>query len=190
MKWTTFAAAAVGLALTACAQDSMRGTTAGGAPAAPRAGTMAMQPMTARTFAQMATSSGMFEVQSSQLAMSRAQSNDVRWFAQRMVQDHQQANQELMSLAAANNIQIQQRMAERHQRMMDELNTAPPGPDFDQRYMRIQALAHEEAVSLFSSYAQNGENADLRAFASRTLPILQQHQQMVRTVAGGGGRPS
>ena len=179
MKWKTLAALAAAAALAACAQDG--GNRASGSPAAPSGSRAAMQPMNASTFAQTAASSGLYEVQSSQLAMSRSQSR-VRGFAQQMIQDHDRANRELMALASANNVPITSRMNERHQGMLDQLAAAGSGPAFDQRYLQQQMTAHDEAIALFSSYAQNGDNAQLRDFARRTLPTLQQHQQMLRSM--------
>ena len=180
MKLKLLAAAVATAALAACAQQGSSGPTSSSSPMAASGTTMAAMPMTASTFAQMAASSGLFEVQSSQLAMSRSQSQ-VRSFAQQMVQDHDRANRELMALAQANNMPMTPRMNERHQGMLDQLAAAGSGPAFDQRYMQQQAMAHDEAVTLFSNYAQNGDNPQLREFARRTLPALQQHQQTLRS---------
>ena len=174
MKWIPVAFAAA-IALSACATDQRTASSSG--TAAPST-TSSMQPVNAANFATMAASSGMYEVMSSQLAMSRSQSQ-VRSLAQHMIQDHDRANRELMQIAAANGMQVPSGMMPRHQTMLDELGASGSGAGFDQRYVQQQRMAHEEAVALFSSYAQSGDNAQLRAFAQRTLPVLQQHRQMV-----------
>ena len=176
MKWIPVASAAA-IALSACGTDRTTSTASSPGATAPSA-MSATQPVNAANFATMAASSGMYEVMSSQLAMSRSQSQ-VRALAQQMIQDHDRANRELMQIAAASGIQVPSGMMPRHQRMMDELGATGAGATFDQRYVQQQRMAHEEAVALFSSYAQGGDKAQLRDFARRTLPVLQQHHQMV-----------
>lgn len=51
------------------------------------------------------------------------------------------------------------------------------GANFDRSYEQMQVQAHENAVNLFQSYSQKGDNAELRAWAAKTLPALQQHLQ-------------
>jgi putative membrane protein len=42
----------------------------------------------------------------------------------------------------------------------------------------LQVSAHKDAVSLFERYAKGGDNADLKAFAAKTLPRLKEHLKM------------
>src|SRR3712207_474688 len=87
-------AAAAALALAGCATT---GTDGQGAMA--DAGDMT--PETRDAFVPMAASSDLFEIQSSQLALSRSQSQPIRQFAQMMVTDHTRMSQQLMAAAQA-----------------------------------------------------------------------------------------
>ena len=178
MKMIALAAVAA-LAIAGCTQQGGSGSTASSAGMS--SGMSAMAPTSASTFAQMAASSGMYEVMSSRLAMNN--SPQLRTAAQQIIQDHERANRELMSIAAANNIEVPQRLMDRHQSMLDQLQAAGTGPSFDRMYVQQQKMAHEEAITLFSSYAQNGNNAQLKAFAAKTLPVLQMHQQMLQSMS-------
>jgi len=67
----------------------------------------------------------------------------------------------------------------RHADMLNQLASAPPR-HFDRLYGRMQVAAHQEAVALFTAYAQSGEDPSLRAFAQSALPTLQHHLRMAR----------
>ena len=52
--------------------------------------------------------------------------------------------------------------------------------DFDKQYESDQQSAHKDAVSLFERYSKGGDNADLKSFAAKTLPHLQEHLKMAQ----------
>ncbi|HEX2639815.1 MAG TPA: DUF4142 domain-containing protein, partial [Pyrinomonadaceae bacterium] len=143
-----------------------------------------------------AAQSGMAEVQLSNLALQKTQSEAVRQFAQQMVTDHTAANNELMQLASSKNVTLPTTMDSKHQSIMTKLQ-GRSGADFDRDYMKAMVDDHEKAVKLFTEQSQKGTDTDAKAFAAKTLPTLQNHLQMARTVSatvsgssGGGNRNS
>jgi putative membrane protein len=64
-----------------------------------------------------------------------------------------------------------------HKRKLDDLAKLS-GREFDTAYDRAQMEAHREAVALFESYAQTGDNPDLKQWAAKTLPHLKAHLTM------------
>jgi putative membrane protein len=70
-------------------------------------------------------------------------------------------------------------MDKAHGAKLDKLNSLS-GADFTKAYEDMQVSAHKDAVSLFERYAKGGDNADLRAFAAKTLPHLQEHLKMAQ----------
>jgi putative membrane protein len=67
--------------------------------------------------------------------------------------------------------------------MLDKLQSAS-GPEFDRAFLDMQVKAHKEAVELFSDYAKAGKSSELKNFAQQTLPILEQHLKMARSLEG------
>ncbi|WP_207478357.1 DUF4142 domain-containing protein [Arenibaculum pallidiluteum] len=125
-------------------------------------------------FVEMATSSDMFEVRSSQLALQQSQLQDVRRFAQHMIQDHQGTSQQLVQIIQTLGVQQPTTMKPELQQRLAQLSTL--GPDtFDQVYINDQVIAHQAAVEAFQQQASIGSNAQLKSFAAQTLPTLQQH---------------
>jgi len=140
-------------------------------------------------FLRHAASDGLAEVQLGQVAAERATNPEVQRFGQRMVTDHTKANQELMALAQSKNISLPKETDKQHQKTAEAL-AKKQGASFDREYMRHMVTAHEKAVQLFSTEAKEGHNADIKAFASQTLPTLQEHLQMARQLTQQSGSMS
>jgi putative membrane protein len=140
--------------------------------------------MTTDDFAKKIALSDMLEIQSSQLALSRSPDGDTKPFAEKMVKDHTQTSVELKSLVDKGKVKVQLPTAldAEHLKKLDELK-AKSGKDFDTAYDRMQLQAHEEAVSLFEQYARNGDNAELKAWAEKTLPHLREHLGMAKRLS-------
>jgi putative membrane protein len=128
-----------------------------------------------------AAQGGMAEVQLSNLALQKTQSEAVRQFAQQMVTDHTAANNELMQLASSKNVTLPTTMDSKHQSIMTKLQ-GRSGADFDRDYMKAMVDDHEKAVKLFTEQSQKGTDTDAKAFAAKTLPTLQNHLQMARSL--------
>ena len=120
---------------------------------------------------------GIAEVELGRLAAQRASSDAVRQFAQRMATDHGAANQELMQLAQRKGVTLPQEMDAAHRAAMDRL-AATSGPAFDQAYMADMMRDHQGATALFTREAREGQDAEVRAWAMKTLPAIQEHQRL------------
>jgi putative membrane protein len=138
-----------------------------------------------KTFATEAAQGGMAEVQLGQLAVQKASSPQVKEFAQRMVTDHGQANQELMQIAKQQGVVLPTQVDSKHRNDMDTLRGLN-GPQFDAAYMRHMLQDHQKDISDFQKQAQSGSDPALKAFAQKQLPILQQHMQMAQAAAPKG----
>jgi putative membrane protein len=124
---------------------------------------------------------GIAEVEMGRMASQRAASEPVRQFGQRMVTEHGAANQELLQLAQRKGVTLPQEMDAMHRATMDRLATLS-GAAFDQTYMNEMMKDHQQATALFTREAQQGQDAELRAWAMKTLPTLQEHQRVASAV--------
>ena len=130
-----------------------------------------------KTFATEAADGGLAEVQLGQLAAQKASSPQVKEFAQRMVADHTQANQDLMQLAKSENLNLPTQPDSKHKSELERLS-AMNGSAFDAAYMKHMVQDHEQTVAEFKKQAQSGSDPALKSFAQKYLPIIQQHLQM------------
>ncbi|WP_081176879.1 DUF4142 domain-containing protein [Rhizobium rhizosphaerae] len=143
----------------------------------------AAMPTEKAEFAKMAGSSNQFEIESSRLALERAQSADVKTFARQMVEDHTKAGKAMMKAAAMKRpADPTPALAPKHAAMLEQLQGAKRA-QFQMLYVDMQVQAHEEAVALFTHYAKNGDDAALKSFAAETLPVLEMHRKHVMQLA-------
>ncbi|MGK6315705.1 DUF4142 domain-containing protein [Neorhizobium sp. DT-125] len=156
------------------------GSTAFAQSAAEKSGVNSVMGVAPKTqdFVTEAASSDMFEIESSKLALERSD-DKTKAFAQQMLTDHQKTSDELKGLVSSGKVQatIPTAMSSAHQSMLDDLKKLQ-GDDFTKQYHSDQEDVHEDAVDLFKRFGDEGENAELKAWAATTRPALEHHLQM------------
>jgi len=132
-------------------------------------------------FIGTAAMDGLAEVEHGRLAAQNASSPEVKRFAQRMIDDHSKAGDELKRLAVQKEITLATKLDDEHRAMHEQL-AALKGAAFDKAYMSHMAKAHLEAVKLFQQEATAGQDSDVKAWASKTLPTLQEHVKLASSI--------
>lgn len=98
-------------------------------------------------FAEQAAISNMAEIQLGQLAQQKAQDPEVKQFAQMMVDQHTQAQNQLQQAASTSGISLPTSLDSKHQKIQDKLSNLS-GPDFDKEYMKVMVAAHKDTQKL------------------------------------------
>jgi len=138
-------------------------------------------------FVMEAAKGGMMEVAKGKAAAQHATRDDVKQFAQRMVDDHTKAGDELKSIASGKNITLPpDQPSAKDQAMLDKMSKMN-GAAFDQAYVADQVKDHEKTIALFEKEARSGKDAELKAFAEKTLPTLKEHLTAVRGLSSKKG---
>ena len=134
-------------------------------------------------FVKNAAMSDMYEVKAGEIAAQKGRSDAIKQFGQHMVDAHTQTTNELKGIVKAENIKVDlpTSLDDSHKKLIDNLN-AVSGDDFDKTYVDQQVKAHKQAVNLFGSYAKDGDNAAVKQFASKTLPVIKQHLSDAQTL--------
>ena len=145
-------------------------------------GTMSAMTPEDKEFVSDAGMDGLFEVQAGNLALQKASSAEVKSFAQRMVTDHGTANTELGQLATTKGLALPTELGGDAKTMYDHLNGLS-GAEFDKSYMQHMVEGHNKDVAEFEKISTTGGDADLKTWAAKTLPTLQQHQQMAKDIS-------
>ncbi len=133
-------------------------------------------------FMNDAAPGGLAEVELGRLAVKQGSTSAVKEFAQRMIVDHSKAGQALEELARQKNVSLPSKVLPEGKQTMEKLSKLS-GTDFDQAYVKTMVVMHEKDVAAFSAVAQNATDADVKAFATKTLPILKMHLEMIHTMA-------
>jgi putative membrane protein len=184
----TIACIAALMAAGALAQPASPPAAAPGNPATTPAGTLHTAPGTPapdqlndsdRLFIEALAAGDMAEVEAGKLA-SRATGNTmVRQFGESMIQDHSQANKQLMDLATAANVPLPGGSDTEHRTVQQQLEQLH-GVAFDVAYARGQIQDHARTVQLLEYEIGSGQNPRLKDFASETLPVVLEHLAMAQ----------
>lgn len=146
------------------------------------------------TFVMDAANGGMAEVELGRLAAQKASSDEVKKFAQRMVDDHGKGNDELKSLAQTKNITLPADVDTKDKALENRLSKLS-GAAFDKAYMQAMLADHRKDVAAFKRESQSGKDPDVKAWAAKTLPTLEDHlkeaqQASKSAVATSGTKPA
>lgn len=126
-----------------------------------------------RQFMMMAAKDGMKEVHMGQMAVQQGQSDTVKKLGQLIVTDHTKANQQLMAIAAKKGIKPDTN------HKMDKMSKRDMA-NFDQAWIGMMVNDHQKDIAAYQRQAQQGADADLKAYAKKTLPVLQKHLKAVQ----------
>ena len=135
-------------------------------------------------FAVDAADGGMMEVQLGQYAAQNAMDQRVKDFGTMMVQDHSQANDKLKSLASQKNITLPASVSNDKMNHMNDL-MKKKGKDFDKAYVNMMVDDHKKDIKKFEEEAKDGKDADVKSFASATLPTLYKHLDSIQAIKKG-----
>lgn len=132
-------------------------------------------------FATNAADAGLAEINFANLAISKTNNADVKMYANMMLKDHGAANDELTALAKSKNISLPVSMSSEHQKNRNEL-AAKTGADFDKKYLDLMEKDHVKVLAFMEHEAREGTDPDLKAFASKTVPVINAHLNAVRKI--------
>jgi len=137
----------------------------------------------ADSFVQNAAVGDLYEIASSELALERTASPEVREWAKQMIDDHMTSAHQLSVAMEMNETQgvapIPTELDARRRKMYEHLEGAPQDK-FDAAYLDQQLLAHEETLTLLRTYASEGDNPQLRSFALGAGPEVARHLSHVK----------
>ena len=123
------------------------------------------------SFIQKAASGGQQEVENGKMAEKQGKSADVKSIGARMVADHTRANNELTELANRKGVKFDTRGVK-----AQNIGAA----DFDRQYLKLLEMDHKNDIAEFQKEARSGDDRDVKAWAAKTLPMLQEHLAMVQ----------
>lgn len=147
-----------------------------------------------RMFMEKAAAGGLMEVDLGNAVKDKAQSQDVKDFASKMATDHSKANDELSALMQQKGLSAPTELPAKDKAKADKIK-GMSGAELDKAYMADMVKDHDKDVKEFQNEAKNGTDPDVKAWAAKTVTVLQQHQQMAHDVAqkvgaSGGAKAS
>lgn len=132
-------------------------------------------------FMTTAATGGMNEIALSNAALTKSSNEEVKQFAQKLIDDHTAAGDELKTIAAAKSVTLPTEIDGKHKAAAEKLEGLS-GAEFDMEYIKWMVKDHEKAVSAFQKEADKGKDPEAKAFAAKTLPTLQGHLDMAKSM--------
>lgn len=134
-------------------------------------------------FASKATASNNFEIQAANIALVKSQDQNIKQYAQMIVDDHTAAGNELATLVKNKNWQLSTPDNQNYTQLIDQLNNADAA-SFDRTYGDLMVKSHQDAITLFkdASTGTATTDADLRKFATDKIPSFQKHLDQLKNM--------
>lgn len=140
---------------------------------------------TSTAFAATAAQDGMVEVALAGLALRKSGDNQMREFAEKIVQDYAHSNGGLDSIVKCEGLILPVELDAKHNALVRRLN-GKSGRAFEKAYLKHMAERHSESVTLFQAASISGD-PDIAAFARKGLSMLQEHQLLAEDLRAAIG---
>jgi len=132
-------------------------------------------------FAIAAANGSMTEITLGKLAIQKGKSKKIKNFGTMMVKDHGKINNKLMALIKSKKIALPMPPDPEQQKMIADLSQKS-GSDFDKAYIKAMIDDHQEDVKTFTDESKKIQDPDLKAFAIKTLPVMQKHLDAINAI--------
>lgn len=143
--------------------------------------------MSDQEFVTAAANGGLYEFNSGLFATTAVPDPRVKALADTIVKDHADINAELNVVAEREKLRVPYMMDNDHDAMVRKLQSTQldgSATQVQQLFLQQQKQAHDDAVTLFERYADEGTNVRLKDFAATSLPALRAHQKTIYKLTG------
>lgn len=142
----------------------------------------AMHSMQDKAFVRKAEEGSMAEVQLGKLAQEKSNSEDVKQFGAKMVEDHTQLSNQIKPIAQQMGVSSPTELSKKDQKTVSKLENLS-GAEFDNAYIKDMMKDHKKDLSDFRDAAQRTRNTQLKDAARQGAQVIDQHLQMIEQIA-------
>ncbi|WP_157451954.1 DUF4142 domain-containing protein [Deinococcus aquatilis] len=140
-------------------------------------------------FLQAATGSNLFEIQSSQVILTKSDSAAVKAYAQMLIDHHTAAQNQVATAAAPRAVPLPPALPPELQLKVNTLASLS-APALDQVYLQEQVLAHQVTLSLLQNEQTAGKDPGVVALAVDQVPVITQHLQEAQALLTSTAPPA
>lgn len=120
------------------------------------------------------------EIKTGEMALQKSQDEEVKKFAQKMIDDHTAAMKELQELAQARGVDLPEEMGMKHKATSAALEKLSP-EKFDETYMKQGGVSdHKKAHKLVQDIQKKAKDPELKSIAAKVEPTIKEHLQMAQ----------
>ena len=132
-----------------------------------------------RDFIEDAAMGSLVEIQTAQVALRQAMTDDVKKLAQRLLDDHTKMNEKVRQVAQQKGITLPTDLDQKHRDHLTDL-TKIPGVRFDREYVTDMVKDHEGDIKAFEKEVKDGKDAEIKELAVEALPTLREHLNLAK----------
>lgn len=125
------------------------------------------------------------EIDAAKLAQQKSDDPQIKEFAQRMIDDHSKALEEVNALAKKKQIELPGQPTKKHRKKADKMEDMS-GKKFNAHYVKAQIHDHESVLKLLNKIQDMSADDDLKALAAKLKPTIQEHLKMAKALKDGG----
>ena len=133
-------------------------------------------------FAAAAADGGMAEMMMAEMGAKKATNPELKKFSEHMVEAHAKVGNQLKELAAKKGFSLPKAVSVGHEFCAQSL-AGLSGEEFDHAYAHAQMTNHMAAIAAFKAEAEWGQDPEVKAWAAKTLPGLEEHARELRPIA-------
>ena len=149
----------------------------------PQGARSTQNPQTDKNFIKQVAQINVDEQKLGELAQQKGNSDAVKDFGKRMVDDHSNAQSQLKDLAQRQGVTLPAEPDSRASKFEQQLSSKS-GTQFDQAYLKHMIAGHKKAISLLKREIQSGSDPNVKSYAQNTLPTIQEHLRMAQEAVG------
>lgn len=135
-----------------------------------------------KNFIHLASMSNTFEKETSKIALSKSADSVVLSFAQQMLTDHTNAQNDLKTMGTVVGFTVTDTIDAAHAATITQLDTLT-GRTFDSAYIHTQLLDHEGTRKFYIDELENGNQVNVKAYANTILQNITLHYQRADSIA-------
>jgi putative membrane protein len=128
-------------------------------------------------FLKKAAAGGLSEVAMGKLALEKSSNDDVKKFAQKMVDDHTAMGQDVQTVAASMKVNLPDGLMGGDKKEYAKLQNLS-GPAFDKEYMAYMVKDHKKDLSDFKAENTSTQNPQIKDLTTKGAGIIQGHLEM------------
>ena len=130
-------------------------------------------------FMMSAAHSDQNEIQQSKMALAKGVTGMAKEMANKMIADHTKSTADLKKIAAKKGVTLPTQMDAEHKAMAPAMEKLS-GKDFEQKYMAQMMADHQKTANTMMAHEKMTQDADLKAFIGKTVPVVEQHLGMAK----------
>ena len=123
------------------------------------------------------------EIKLAELASQKSRTPALKQIAEMLQTEHTSSLNELKTLAQAKAISVPVEETEASRRKIEDL-AAEEDDKFDKAWCEQMMELHDDTIEKFEKRLKDSEDAELKAFISKTLPVLKKHHEHLAGFSG------